>query len=144
VKTHVLRVESGVTEFAAVFAAAREASLRVGWLELAEIAAPPESLLAATNSGALRAVAIGERSSVSVKARRGAAVLKDVVREHFMGCVLVLMQGPEGKLGGKELPLLRGTAEGGLWEVVVADRSPLQLSAAELIAALRRPRPWEG
>src|SRR6185436_14218941 len=103
---HLLRVELGPAAFLPLFAAARALELRLGWLELGGAVAPlPASLDAAASLGALRAVAVGEGKSVAVKPRRGAPVLKDLLREHFAGCALVLVEGEEGAVPG--LPLLR-------------------------------------
>jgi len=141
-KTHVVRVESGPGGFAPLFVATREAGLRIGWLELDAVVAPPVSLGTAAAHGALRAVALAEGSSLSLKPRRGGAVMKDLVREHFSGCALVLAQSSAWGLRGEEPPLLQAAADGETWEVVVAQNPPLRMTTAELVAALRRPRPW--
>jgi hypothetical protein len=60
------------------------------------------------------------------------AVLADLLREHFRGCALVLVNGQI------EAPLL--TADGEQWRV---DPPGRLLTADQLAGALRRPRPWE-
>jgi hypothetical protein len=67
-----------------------------------------------------------------VKPLAGPAVLADLLREHFRGCALVLVHGMV------EAPLL--TASGDLWRV---DPPGCLLTADQLAAALRKPRPWE-
>ncbi|HYN22970.1 MAG TPA: hypothetical protein VE078_18565, partial [Thermoanaerobaculia bacterium] len=80
---HLLRVEEDPEQFASVVEAARAEGLRVGWLELAEVAPLPEVLECAAALGVLRAVSVGNGRTVAVKPMRGAPVLKDVLREHF-------------------------------------------------------------
>lgn len=131
---HLLRVEAdqgGPERFGALFRAAAEAGLRVGWLELGEAAPLPPGLESAAGLGALRAVAVGSGRSVAVKPRKGAPVLRDLLREHFLGCALVLVRGDRGA----ESPEL--CADGDRWKV--GDTS---FDTEGLVAALRRPRPW--
>lgn len=137
---HLLRVEAGPETFLTLFAAARALSLRLGWLELEGAVEPlPASLAAAAALGALRAVAVGEGKTVAVKPRRGAPVLKDLLREHFSGCALVLVEAEEKSAPG--LPLLRPDGEG--WRVVLPDAgAELPFSSEGLVSGLRKPRPW--
>ena len=131
-RPHLLRVERPVVEFEGLIAAVRHEGGRVGWLELAR-AAPEafEPLVAAADLGVLRAVAVGGGRSVSVKAMRGAPVLRDLLREHFRGCCLVLVAGEV------EAPVLEPRGEG--WAVDGAAR----WTTKRLVAALRKPRPWD-
>ncbi len=146
---HLLRVELGPAAFLPLFAAARALGLRLGWLELDGAVEPlPASLDAAASLGALRAVAVGEGKTVAVKPRRGAPVLRDLLREHFSGCALVLVEAEEGAAPG--LPLLGpgepagGEAEEARWRIVLPPPgADLVLSSSALAAALRKPRPWE-
>jgi hypothetical protein len=135
---HLLRVEEGPERFAPLFAAAREAGLRLGWLDLLPpIGLPtglPADLEMAAGHGALRAVAVGGGRSIAVKPLRGEPVLQDLLREHFRGCVLVLVRGIAAG------PLLRG--EGENWTVVPPEEAGRTYSVSGLVAALRRPRPW--
>lgn len=138
---HLLRVEAGPETFLTLFAAARSLGLRLGWLEFEGAVEPlPASLDSAAALGALRAVAIGEGKTVTVKPRRGAPVLKDLLREHFAGCVLVLVEAEETAATG--LPLLRPDGEG--WRVILPESGgELAFTAEQLAAGLRKPRPWE-
>lgn len=91
----LIAVDAGPADFAALFAAARAAGLRLGWLELAP-APPPQPLEAAAALGALRAVAVGGGRAVTVKPLAGEPVLRDLLREHFLGCAAVLVRGSGG------------------------------------------------
>ncbi len=133
---HLLRVARPVVEFEEVIAAVRHHGGRVGWLELGEVAAAPlpEALEMAAGHGVLRAVAVGGGRAVAVKPMRGPAVLGDVLREHFRGCILVLVHGDV------DSPLLE--PRGGGW-VVLLEAGEKFLKTEELVAALRKPRPWK-
>lgn len=137
---HVLRVEAPPATFAALAGSLAAAGLRLGWLELtsAPPAPLPPGLAAAAELGVLRAVAVGPGLALAAKPRRGAPVLRDLLREHFLGCRLVLAGGPEAPV---DLPLLTPGPEGG-WRVTPAGGAALRLSGAELAGRLRRPRPW--
>jgi hypothetical protein len=135
---HLLRVEQGAAEYAPLFDAARSLDLRIGWLELGESAPGPvpPGLEAAAGEGALRAVAVGGGRTVAVKPIKGAPVLRDLLREHFRGCSLVLVRGECG-----DVPSLSRDGE----TYRVASGSVIRtFDAAHLAAALRRPRPFEG
>lgn len=128
---HLLRVEEDPEPFAALIEAARAAGLRVGWLELAEAAPLPEVLQSAAALGVLRAVSVGEGRTVAVKPLRGAPVLKDVLREHFLGCALVLVRGDV------EAARLRLDDEG--WIVEAQDQAGRRYPTEKLVAELRSP-----
>ncbi|MEP7008746.1 MAG: hypothetical protein ABJC13_00335 [Acidobacteriota bacterium] len=135
---HLLRVEQAATEYAPLFDAARALGLRLGWMELGDSVpgAVPPSLEAAAGEGALRAVAVGGGRTVSIKPMKGAPVLRDLLREHFRGCALVLVFGG----GAAELPSL--SRDGEVYRV--ASGSVVRtFSAAHLAEAVRRPRPFE-
>ena len=136
-RPHVLRVEDGPEVFAPLLKALAAEGLRVGWLELAEPEPVPTSLAQAARSGALRAVAVGVRGSVALKERKGPAVLSDVLREHFLGCRLVLLRG-----GDEQATRLIPTSGGG-WRVEPPSGAARDLSTGELMTRLRRPRPWD-
>jgi hypothetical protein len=134
---HLLTVDEGPERFAGLLDALRAAGLRAGWLDLS--AEPtgepiPSDLAAAAASGALRAVAAGGGRTVAVKALRGAPVLRDLLREHFRGCALVLVRG---EVAAPHLALV-----GDSWTVAPPGEAARRYTTGELVAALRRPRPW--
>lgn len=130
---HLLRVSAAPEVYAPLVAAARALALRVGWLELEATPSPlPASLAQAADLGVLRAVAAGQGRVAMLKPLAGPAVLTDLLREHFRGCALVLVQG------AIEAPRL--IAEGDQWRV---DPPGRLFTTDQLAAALRRPRPWE-
>jgi hypothetical protein len=132
---HLLRVEDPPERFAPLIEAARALSLRIGWLELGGTAHPvPPVLEAAAGLGVLRAVEVGEGRTVAVKPLRGAPVLKDLLREHFRGCVLVLVRGEV------EAPSLR--IEDSVWTVTPSGAASRNYTAEKLAETLRKPNPW--
>lgn len=134
---HLLRVADPPESFQALMEAARTEGLRVGWLELDGIMEPvPETLGAAAGLGALRAVAVGAGRMVAVKPMRGAPVLRDVLREHFRGCALVLVRGEV------DAPALR--PEGAAWMLDVRGFAGQPFSTAELMSAFRSPKALGG
>lgn len=132
-RPHLLRVQQNPESFAPLVERASEAGLRVGWLEL-EGAEPPARLEAAAATGVLRAVAVGGQRTVAVKPRRGDPVVRDLLREHFLGCALVLVRG---EVGASWLE-----AEGGGWIVHRAADSSLRFDTGELVRALSRAHPF--
>ena len=135
---HLLRVTASPDRFAPLIAAARALDLRVGWLDLlAPDAGPdplPPALASAADLGVLRAVAVGEGRAVSVKPRRGQPVLKDLLREHFLGCALVLVRGEV------DAPALEPEDDG--WRLLLAGNATRRLTTAGLAESLRKPHPW--
>jgi hypothetical protein len=132
---HLLQVTDPPETFAPLIEAARALGLRVGWLELGGTAHPvPPALEAAAGLGVLRAVETSDGRSVAVKPMRGAPVLKDLLREHFRGCALVLVHGEV------EAPLLEPGEES--WSVRVPGEASRRLATTDLAEALRKPRPW--
>jgi hypothetical protein len=135
-RQHLLRVEQPAAEYAELIAAVRDEELWVGWLELAE-ATPdplPSALAEAAELDVLRAVAVGAGRSVAVKPMRGQPVLRDLLREHFRGCTLVLIRG------AVDSPFLEPWGHD--WRVTAGGEAR-GYTTVELIAALRRPRPWD-
>jgi len=124
-------VDAGAEAFAALFAAARAAKVRLGWLDLAA-APPPAELEAAAALGALRAVAVGGGRAVTVKPLAGEPVLRDLLREHFLGCTAVLVRGGAG------WPRLEPAA-GGFLLRLSATRAR-ELDAEATLRELARPR----
>ncbi len=142
-RSHLLRVDRPVVEFDRLIAAVRQGGGRVGWLEWSAAPAAPEplppGLAAAAERGVLRAVAVsGDHAvsgglSVAVKPMRGAPVLRDVLREHFRGCLLVLVRGRVAA------PLLEPAGVG--WTVAADGGPPRSWTTAALVAALAKPHP---
>ncbi|MES1211383.1 MAG: hypothetical protein ABUL63_03510, partial [Acidobacteriota bacterium] len=116
--------------------------LRVGWLELGQPAETtvepvPEALASAAGLGVLRAVSVGGGRSVAVKPMRGEPVLRDLLREHFRGCSLVLVRGGSGI----DAPGLEPSgADGGEWRMQVRSFADRIHPTAELVASLRSPK----
>jgi len=134
---HLLWVDGGPERFAALVAALRAAGMRAGWLELSGSTALlplPSDLAAAAAAGVLRAVAAGSGRSVAVKPLKGAPVLGDLLREHFRGCALVLVRG--------EAAVPHLAIDGEAWRVSPPGEAERTYATADLVAALRRPRPW--
>ena len=93
-KQHLFRTEADAESFQPLFAEVRALGLRAGWLDLSgPLAAVPEALEAAAAGGAFRAVSVGDHRVVAVKRTEGEAVIKDLLREHFAGCHLVVVRG---------------------------------------------------
>lgn len=133
-RIHLLRVGDEPDAFAPLLAAAAAAGLRVGWLELASVAVP-DSLAAALAAGGERAVVVAERVTLVARPRRGPARLRELLRQQFLGCALVLARGEV------DAPLL---APGGeeRWTIRQADGAERRLATEELVAALRAPQPF--
>jgi len=137
---HLLRVTAPPERFAPLIAAARALGLRIGWLELGvDLDSGPDpippALATAADLGTLRAVKVGEGRSVSVKPLRGQPVLKDLLREYFLGCALVLVQG------NVDAPVLEPDDEA--WRLFLPEQASRRLTTAELAATLRKPHPWD-
>jgi hypothetical protein len=133
---HLLRVDEPPERHAPLIAAAQELGLRIGWLDLSAPRSVPEPLETAAGLGVLRAVAAGGNRSVAVKPLKGAPVLRDLLREHFRGCALVLVRGE----APADIAVL-GIAEDS-WTVTAPGEAARPFTAAALAAALRKPRPW--
>jgi len=145
---HLLRVEEGPERFAPLLAALAAAGLRAGWLELGPAEPAAASLESAAALGARRAVAAGGGRNVAVKALRGEPVLRDLLREHFPGCALVLVRvrgaEPPAPAGVPLAPAPALFPSGDGWRIARAgDAAAQQLDTPGLVAALRRPRPWD-
>ena len=132
---HLLRVEENPDRFASLIEAACALGLRIGWLELGADSRPvPESLEIAASLGALRAVAVDQGRTITVKPLRGQPVLRDLLREHFQGCALVLVRGEAAT------PLL--TIREDAWIVSPPGVASRSYTVEQLAAALRQPHPW--
>lgn len=130
---HLLRVEDPPESFSQLVEAARADGLRIGWLELAEAAPLPDVLASAAGLGVLRAVSVGGGRTVAVKPLRGEPVLRDLLREHFLGCALVLVRG------AVDAPHLRRDGEG--WVIDAPEKAGQPLTTEQLAAKIRSPLP---
>lgn len=141
---HLLRVDRTLLEFAPLVAALRQDGQRAGWLEWAPGAPPAPSpfLPESAAAGVARAVRVDGERTMAVKNRRGAPVLRDVLREHFHGSspVLVHLGGESSEPALQAAPRLEAASAG--WRVVAADGETKELTTEQLVAALRRPRPF--
>lgn len=131
---HLLRVTLPPDRFAALIEGARALKLRIGWLDWSSESPAPAALDGAADLGVLRAVSVQERRTVSVKPLRGRPVLNDLLREHFLGCALVLVHGDV------DAPALEPDGDG--WRVELPENASHRFTTAELSEALRKPRPW--
>jgi hypothetical protein len=133
-RIHLLRVEAEPAAFAPLFAATEAIGLRVGWLEFGAGEEPPAPLAAALAAGGDRAVSVAERATVAVRRRRGPAALRELLRQQFLGCELVLVRG--------EVDAPRLSVDGDALRVATADGAERRWAPDQLAAALRRPQPF--
>jgi len=136
---HLLQVDEPPERHAALIAAARALDLRIGWLDLTAPSSVPEPLETAAALGVLRAVAAGGHRSVAVKPLKGAPVLRDLLREHFRGCALVLVRG-EAPAWSTDIAILRSVEEA--WTITPPGEAARPFTTTALAAALRQARPW--
>jgi len=127
----LVAVEADASAFTALFAAAMRRRERLGWLELGGAVEAPAPLAGAAAAGAFKSVVAGDGSVVTVKRVAGRPVLRDLLREHFLGCVAVLVRGHDGA------PRLSLAGEKFRFEPL-AGRT-LELGADELLDELMRP-----
>lgn len=128
----LVAVDEAPAAFRSLFEAARERGARVGWLDLSRPVEPPYELAEAASAGACKAVAARAGRSVTLKTTRGEPVLRDLLREHFLGCALVLVRGREGR------PRLVPDADA--FQLELAPERKLRLAAGPLLDELLRPR----
>lgn len=128
----LLAVDEPAEAYAKLFAAAKSAGLRVGWLALDASFEPPPPLQAPPLLEAFRAVAVGEGRSLALKPMKGKPVLRDLLREHFLGADVVLVAG---------LALFpRLTARGeGPWSLAESATASRLYTTEELLGRLRKP-----
>lgn len=134
-RIHLLRVADEAQVFAPLLRAAAEAGMRVGWLELQAPPQPPEVLRAALDAGGDRAVVVGEGWTVTARPRKGASRLRELMRQQFLGCTLVLVHGEA------DAPSLAPAGEGA-WRVSIPGGCERRITLDQLVAALREPRPF--
>lgn len=132
-KTPVLLAVDGAAEaYAPLFAAAKAAGVRVGWLAWNVQVDPPPPLQAPPLLEAFRAVAVGDGRSLAMKPMKGKAVLRDLLREHFLGADVVLVAGLE------LFPRLTARGEGP-WNLVESATASRLYTTEELLVRLRKP-----
>jgi hypothetical protein len=130
---HLYTVEAGPEAFAELWQSATAAGLRLGWLDMEGPVDAPAPLAGATGLGAAKAVSAHGRQTVAVKRLAGEPVLRDLVREHFLGCAALLVRGRAG------FPRLE-VRPGGLGVIAMEGAPPLWLDPEAFLARLRRPR----
>ncbi len=128
----LLAVNVPAEEFAQLFAAAKATGLRIGWLAMNATIDPPPPLQAPPLLEAFRAVAVGNGRSVSVKPMKGKAVLRDLLREYFLGADVVLVAGLE------LFPRLTPRRDGP-WNLVESATTSRVYTTEELLVRLRKP-----
>ncbi|MFP3940826.1 MAG: hypothetical protein ACLF0P_11005 [Thermoanaerobaculia bacterium] len=183
-RIHLLRFAGAPEDLAPLATAAAAEGLRVGWLDLTGAASAgrsggpgddgreppgradasaPANLEQAVSAGSFRAVTVAPGRTVSLKAVAGPPVLRDLLREHFLGCALVVVRVDRDAAGRGDEPageaatagrLVRDAdaaldeapwlkVEGDVFAVEPPGRAGRRWTAAELAARLRKPRPWE-
>ena len=131
----VLAVARDAAAHAVLVEAVKAGGGRAGWLDLDPPPRPaPPGLEQAAAVGVLRAVAVADGRVTSVKPVRGEAVLDDLLREHFLGCDLVLVRGGEG--------LVRLDAEADGWRLTPPAGPAVGQTTSQLVGNLRRPSFW--
>jgi len=132
-RIHLLRIDRPAADFRSLIEAIRADGGRAGWLALEEPDPAPAGLEQAASAGVLRAVAVGAERTVSVKPRLGSVVLRDLLREHFRGCRVVLVSGEV------EAPRL---APDGVGWMVQSQSVAKSYTTESLTRALRKPAPF--
>lgn len=130
---HLFAVAGAPAEFAPLVEAAASERLRVGWLELGVVATLPPPLEAAASAGFAKIVAAGPGRVLAAKRLAGPAVLRDLVREQFLGCAALLVAGSPDR------PRLE--RDGDAFRLIALDGRARAISVAQWLALLRRPRP---
>ncbi len=131
-RIHVLKTTARPSDFSELFTALRELGLRGGWLDYEEHGDAPSGLEAAAAAGALRAVGVGRHRVLTVKPIAGAAVLRDLLREHFAGCRVVIVRGTI------EAPVIEPAKAG--WAIREEGGAERPWTSRGLAEALRKPR----
>lgn len=127
----LLAVDGPAEPYASLFAAAKAAGLRIGWLVLNAPVDPPPPLQAPPLLEAFRAVAVGNGRSIAMKPMKGAAVLRDLLREHFLGADVVLVAGLA------LYPRLAARENG--WHLAESATASRSYTTEELLVRLRKP-----
>jgi hypothetical protein len=143
-RVHLLRYEGQPAALEALFAAVRAEGLRAGWLQVDPERREEGPVGDAVEAGAFRAAAVAPGRVASVKRVAGPPVLRDLLREHFLGCALVVVRpggaGQDLQADLAEAPILEPVGES--LRVRPPGQAALDLSPAQVAARLRRPHPW--
>ena len=94
---HLFSVDAEPEAFATLWRLAAAHGIRIGWLALASESAPPAPVTMAHAGAAVVAVSGGQ--TLAGKRLAGPPVLRDLVREHFLGCQALLVRGRAGYRG---------------------------------------------
>ncbi|MDI9631508.1 MAG: hypothetical protein QM311_08635 [Acidobacteriota bacterium] len=130
---HLFSVDAEPEAFATLWRLAAAHGIRIGWLDLASESAPPAPVTMALTAGAAKVVAVSGRQTLAGKRLAGPPVLRDLVREHFLGCQALLVRGRVGY--PRLLP-----GDDGYQIVEMAGAEPQRLDTKALLRRLRRPR----
>ena len=148
-RIHLLRVEDDVAAFSPMVEVARSRGLRIGFLDWSFEQAPA---VPAPARGLMRHVKLEKGLATASKPMAGPPVLRDVLREYFSGCVLVLVRLADGSPEPGEtatVPSLSlGPSTGDAVPTLHIRRTgevplDLVLGIDELVARLPRPRPFD-
>lgn len=131
----LLAVDSNADDFAPLFKAATAAGVRIGWLVFDAPVEPPPALQSPPLLEAFRAVAVGNLRSIALKPMKGKPVLRDLLREHFLGADVVLVAGLD--LYPRLTP--RPDDGEGAWHLAESVTAGRVYSTAELLVRLRKP-----
>ncbi len=93
----IIHVDGVLADYADLVEKEAAKGSRVGWLDLRSPVTVPQALFGSTIQGVFRAVEVGDQGTIAYKPRRGAPVLKDLIREYFLGCDLVLVRGVDSE-----------------------------------------------
>lgn len=140
-RIQLLRYEGEPAALEALFEAIRAEGLRAGWLELDSQPGGEGPAGDAVAAGAFRAAAVVPGRVVSVKRVTGPPVLRDLLREHFLGCALVVVR-PGGTESGLEAELPTLELGPDCYRITAPGQAAHELSAEALAGRLRRPHPW--
>ncbi len=118
--------------FAPLFAFARARGARIGWLDFVAGSEPSIIVESSELASLFRTVTVSPGRLVATKRLPGAPVLRDLLREYFLGCGVVLVRGRPG------FPSL--APDGELFRLRFAPERELRLGGEELLRQLLRPR----
>lgn len=127
---HRFRVVDSIEVLAPLIAAAGDAGLRVGWLELGEPEVP-RGLAEATQAGLAQTVIAGDRLTMTACTRKGPAVISDLLRQYFLGCDVVLVAG--------EIEADRLQSSGDGWRITTPSGGEHRASTQGIISSWQRP-----